>query len=144
MSSEVPSFWVIARRDFYASYLTVFLVSTLVVYAIVRLVRPPAEFPIDYLLVLVALEAVLVLARAYQVRGRFAKGVPVEGTVEEVYRVGSGAGSHTKVEYSYTYEGEGHRGSYPKGSRFEPGQKITVVVDPSAPQRSLIREIFGS
>jgi hypothetical protein len=144
MSSEIPSLWSIARRDFYASYLTVFLVSTLVVYAIVRVVKPPAEFPVDYLLVLVALEAVLVLARVYQVRGRFAKGVAVEGTVDKVYRVGTGAGSHTKVEYSYAYEGEGYRGSYPKGSRFEPGQKISVVVDPSAPQRSLIREVFVS
>jgi hypothetical protein len=135
---------LIARRDFYASYLIVFLVSTLVVYGIVRFVRSPNAFPIDYLLVLVALEAVLVLVRALLVRGRLAKGVPVEGTVEEVYRVGSGAGSHTKVEYSYTYEGEGCRGSYPKGSRFEPGQKITVVVDPSAPKKSLIMEVFSS
>lgn len=142
MSAKLPSLWVVARRDFYASYLTVFLVSTLVVYAIVRVVRPPNEFPIDYLLVLVALEAVLVLARMFLVRGRLAKGVRVEGTVDDVYRVGSGAGSHTKVEYSYTYEGEEYRGSYPKGSHFEPGQKITVVVDPSAPKRSLIRELF--
>ncbi|MGD2216861.1 MAG: DUF3592 domain-containing protein [Gemmatimonadales bacterium] len=144
MSSEIPSFGVIARRDFYASYLAVFLITTLVVYAIVRVVRPPVEFPIDYLLVLVALEAVLVLARAYMVRGRFAKGVTVEGTVDKVYRVGTGAGSHTRVEYSYAYAGEGYRGSYPKGSRFEPGQKITVVVDPSTPKRSLIREVFVS
>ncbi|UCC85071.1 MAG: hypothetical protein JSW46_09220 [Gemmatimonadota bacterium] len=56
--------------------------------------------------------------------------------------MGSGAGSHTKVEYSYTYEGEGYCGSYPKGSRFEPGQRITVVVDPNAPKNSLIREVF--
>lgn len=144
MGSRVPSLWVIARRDFYSSYLTVFLVSTLVVYAIVRLVRRRAEFPIDYLLVLAAVGVVLVVARAYLIKRRFAKGVSVEGTVEKVYRVGSGAGSHTKVEYGYTYEGAAYSGSYPKGSRFEPGQKITVVVDPSAPKRSLIREVFSS
>ena len=144
MSSTVPSLWVIARRDFYSSYFAVFLVSTLVVYGIVRVVRPPNEFPIDYLLVLAVLGAVLVAARAYLVKRRFAKGVFVEGTVDKVYRVGAGAGSHTKVEYSYTYEGEGYTGSYPKGRRFEPGQKITVVVDRSAPKRSLIREVFSS
>ena len=112
------------------------------VYAVLWVVRPRLEFPIDYLLVLLAFEAVLVVARVHLVRRRFVKGLPVEGTVEGVYRVGTGAGSHTKVEYSYNYSGEEYRGSYPKGNRFEAGQKVTVVVDPGAPGRSLIRDVF--
>jgi hypothetical protein len=48
------------------------------------------------------------------------------------------------VEYNYTYEGEAYRGSYPKGSGFESGQQITVVVDRSVPRKSLIRDVFLS
>jgi len=144
MNDKAPSLWTIARRDFYGSYFLIFLLGTLVVYAVLRVVRPPLEVSIDYLLVLVAIEAVLLFARVYVVRGRFARGVPVAGTVDKVYRVGTGAGSLTRVEYSYTYEGEGYRGSYPKGRKFEAGQQITVVVDRSAPRKSLIRDVFLS
>ncbi|UCC72817.1 MAG: hypothetical protein JSV86_21085 [Gemmatimonadota bacterium] len=107
-----------------------------------RVLRPPLEFPSDHLLILLALEAVLLFLRMNRVRGLLARGVPLEGTVDRVYRPGTGAGSRTKVEYLYTGNGAERRGGYLKRSGFEPGQKVTVVVDPVAPKKSLIREIF--
>ncbi len=139
---ESSSVWVIARKDYYASYVMVFFLTTLVIYVVLRLLKPPLEFSPDYLLILLLVELVLLFARVARVRSLLSSGVSVPGTVKEVYRVGSGAGSQTRVEYTYVYEGEEHGASCPKRGDFEPGQSITVVLDPRAPGRSLIKDVF--
>ncbi|NIR31285.1 MAG: hypothetical protein GWN84_18645, partial [Gammaproteobacteria bacterium] len=44
---ESSSVWVIARKDYYASYVMVFFLTTLVIYVVLRLLKPPLEFSPD-------------------------------------------------------------------------------------------------
>jgi hypothetical protein len=142
MNSPAPSILTVARKDYFASYFTTFLVFTLLVYIGLLAFKPPLDIQPHLLLILIVFELAVLLVRVARARSLLSDGSPVEGTVEKVYRVGSGAGSFTKVEYVYQYEGVEHGGSYPKGKSFTPGQRITVMVDPEAPRKSLIRDIF--
>jgi hypothetical protein len=142
MRSSAPSLSTIARKDYLASYFTTFLIITLLVYIGLLAFRPPLEIQPHLLLILLVLELIALVVRVSKVRSLLLHGTAVEGTVDRVYRVGTGAGSRTRVEYVYQYEGVEHRGGYPKGRSFAPGQRITVMVDPRTPRKSLIRDIF--
>jgi hypothetical protein len=144
MTDNALSFLRVARRDYYSSYFLAFLITTLVFYILVRSSVIPVKFPPDVLLIAMLGEMAFIALRVAKIRGLLASGVPVDGSIERIYRAGSGAGSHSLMEYRYVYDGEDYKRTYPKRARLKAGQRVTVIVNPAAPERSIIKQIFLS
>lgn len=143
MEKSDPSFFRIARKDFYSSYVLIFLIITLVAYGALRFFPFPVKFSPNYLLIVILVEIILIVWRVTIIKGRISGGISIEGTIERIYKPGaSGYGSIMMMEYSYTYNDTQFKRTYPKRKGLEQGQKITVKIQPDNPQKSIIENIF--
>lgn len=102
-----------------------------------------ADAPLVFALALSVLAAAALVWRIARVRGLFASGVAVEGTVEAVRIVKD----HGRLEYSYRVGDRPvtgwcavHKSRQVFGLRI--GQKLTVLVDREKPERSIMADLF--
>lgn len=143
MEKSAPTFFTIARKDFYSSYVLIFLMTSLVVYGALRFFPFLLKFSPDYFLILILVEIIIILWRVNIIKRLIFGGISIEGTIERIYKTGgSGYGSIMMVEYSYTYDDKQFKRNYPKRKGLEQGQKVTVKIDPNNPQKSIIENIF--
>lgn len=143
MKDSAPNVFTIVLKDFYSSYVLIFLLITLLIYGVLRFFPLPVEFSSEYLLILVIIEIIILSWRGMVIKRLISEGLSVEGTIERVYKTGgSGSGIFLVVEYSYTYNDQQFKNTYPKGKGFEQGQKVTVKIDPNNYQKSIIENIF--
>ena len=142
MEKSGPSFFRIARKDFYASHVLIFLLITLVVYGALRFFPLPLKFSPDYLLLVILVEITLIFWRVTIIKRRISGGISIEGTIERIYKPGASGYGSMMMEYSYTYNDTQFTRTYPKRKGLEQGQKITVKIQPDNPQKSIIENIF--
>lgn len=142
MNQHIPSFWTIARRDYYSSYCMTFLITSLFAYGAVQLFKLPLQFSPHYFLLLISIELCFILWRVGVVSKLLSRGISVKGTIEKISKGGSGLGSMTMMEYAYGYNGESFKRTYPKRNGLEENQKVMVALNPNAPKRSIIKDIF--
>jgi hypothetical protein len=93
--------------------------------------------------VITILGIAVVIWRVRLVRSVFAHGVEVRGLVQSATTT---RGSNTRLEFTYTYAGQAYTGSnVVSQARFggQPGNVITVVLDPRRPKRAFIRDLYA-
>jgi len=143
MERSAPNFFTIAQKDFYSSYVLIFLITTLAAYGALRFFPFLLTFSPDYLLILILVEIGIIFWRVFIIKRLISGGISTEGTIERIYKTGvRGYGSVMMAEYSYTYNGKQFKRNYSKRKGLEQGQKITVKIDQNNPQKSVIENIF--
>jgi hypothetical protein len=143
MEKPAPNLFIIARKDFYSSYVLIFFIITLLIYGALSFFAFPLKFSPHYLLILALIEMIVIFWRANIIKRLISFGISVEGTIERIYKTGaSGSGSIKMVQYSFIYNGKQFKRNYPNRKGLEQGQKITVKIDPDNFQKSIIENIF--
>ena len=142
MKKQNPTFLTIARRDYYSSYCITFFITSLCIYIAVQLIKFPLQFSPHYLLLFIFIALGIILWRVGVISKLLSNAVFVKGTIESIYTTGSGLGSITRMEYSYDYNGENFKRTYPKRKGLEENQEVMVALNPDVPQKSIIKDIF--
>jgi hypothetical protein len=102
-----------------------------------------ANFFLYFSVIVTLLGIPLLIWRIHVIRAIFIRGIEVSGKIMSAHF----SGSRGRLEYAYIFDGQTYRAGHAvhktKQVRgIQPGDTITLVVDPNKPGKALIRDIF--
>ncbi len=144
-----PSFFSLIQGDYWALLAVIFPVVGWGLFIYNRFIAAgpdrveAASFFLNMAIVATVVGIPLLVWRLRSFQAHFARGVEVTGRVIAIgFRRDRG-----RVQYTYTYQGQSYQGANAlhktrKTQGIQPGDEVTLLVDPDNPKRALIRDIY--
>ncbi|MFP4475062.1 MAG: DUF3592 domain-containing protein [Desulfatibacillaceae bacterium] len=142
MDRLVPDPFTIAQKDWFSRYICILGAVTLLFFLATMVLPEPFASQRILLGTIFLVEILAIAIRVLWLGSIMGSGKKVQGTILDVRKVGSGAGSRLVADYCYKFDDREYRRVCFDGGRFTQGQNVLVIVDPEHPKRSVIADLY--